>query len=762
MQSKNRPNLVRVSALLAAMVSLAAITGCGISADAPPTNYNAPVQLAGLVLAGRNYMAYATVNIYATQPNGVPTNGTYVGTAKLLGTAKTSITGTWTVDGLSCSSPDQLYVTAVGGTPFPYLNNFTSLTNNPNSLMMTAVGDCSTLTNEDNPGNVTQIITNEASSVAAVWALRPFLSISGTTVNVTSSLTNYGGTNGVGVPGNYAGLAHAFQNANNLNPFREGAFETFTNGANSITTGGLVPVQSLNALAYIQYLCTIGAPDGATGGNFDLCKGNTSGVTGLYPLTTPVGGTAPTNSLQAMLNIANNPTYNAQALMTFAQSIIPGATTGQENYDGTTHDGVGPYIPALTSFCLTTGSCPTQDWTIALYYGPGFGGNTVTGTGAIMTSTVPAYVSVDANDNVFFSNLNSSTSTQGNILSLESNGTYRWGSLTDTTVDTYPRESVPDQFGNLWIASGGTGAGQNAVVQMDATSGAVKNIYPAPATATPLYGITADTLGNVWYTVNAASVQNLYELVKSNNYAEAVFAPSPVPIAPHQLLQVRADANNNIWAAGYSSTGGAFEYFPNTGTASAPTYTAGLISASLPSVNGYGLAVGVNGTAYMSTNSPSDGAAGELYKATVAGAGAASTLSDAPAIAVPEYTSADEYQGRFMDTDGAGNIWFTDYQTTTYLYAYFPSTGALTTFYPCFAYLPQSGSGSAAPPGTNYCGQGTGGSGISTRLDQALDSTGSLWVASYGNSGGGRMVQVISPAAPTVPLKAMGKIGVMP
>jgi hypothetical protein len=44
----------------------------------------------------------------------------------------------------------------------------------------------------------------------------------------------------------------------------------------------------------------------------------------------------------------------------------------------------------------------------------------------------------------------------------------------------------------------------------------------------------------------------------------------------------------------------------------------------------------------------------------------------------------------------------------------------------------------------------------------AVDATGSIWVASYGNSGGGRVVQIIGLASPTIPLKALGKPGVMP
>ena len=87
--------------------------------SAPSTDHTTPVTLQGQVFAGRNYMAGATVKIYQTQSNGVAGNGFYTGTAKLLTTVTANTTGGWSVQGLSCSSPDQIYVTAEAGVPYP-------------------------------------------------------------------------------------------------------------------------------------------------------------------------------------------------------------------------------------------------------------------------------------------------------------------------------------------------------------------------------------------------------------------------------------------------------------------------------------------------------------------------------------------------------------------------------------------------------------------------------------------------------------------
>jgi len=317
------------------VAAVVALTGCGVNGSTPTTDYAAPVTLQGQVFAGRNYMAGATVKIYATQPNGAAANGSYSGKAKLLTTATANTTGGWSVSDLSCSSPDQLYVTAEAGVPYASGQTSTSLANNPNSLMMTAIGDCSILSSTQGTNNITSVVTNEASTVAALWALRNFISLDGTTVNITSASTNYTGTKGVGTPTNFAGLAHAFLNANNLSPYKVGNFVQYTNGSADGSGGGLVPVQELNSLAYAQYLCTIG---GTKEGDFSYCST-------LYQLATPPGGSAPTNSLQAMLNIARYPKNNAADILNF--TLIPIPFSGQK---ASQQINSGVYVPYLTSF----------------------------------------------------------------------------------------------------------------------------------------------------------------------------------------------------------------------------------------------------------------------------------------------------------------------------------------------------------------------------------------------------------------------------
>ncbi|WP_187143242.1 hypothetical protein [Terriglobus albidus] len=714
-----------LTALGALPLALVAVTGCGVKQAAPTTSYSNPATLQGQVFAGRNYMAGATVKIYETQSNGVAGNGYYTGTAKLLQTLTANTTGGWSTSNLSCSSPDQIYVTAEGGTPYPSGLNYTTLSNNPNSLLMTAIGDCSLLSAATSSNNVTSIVTNEASTVAAVWALRNFISLNGTTVNVASASTNYAGTKGAGVAGNYAGLAHAFLNANNLSPYKIGNFVQYTNGSADGTGGGLVPVQELNSLAYAQYLCTIGG-NGTTAGDFSNCSK-------LYQLATPPGGTAPTNSLAAMLNIARYPANNAQAILDFSLTPIP--ASGQT---GSQQINAGVYVPALTGFG-TAGSGGATDWSVAIYYLAGYGA-TSSGQG----STYPLFVTIDANDNVYFSNPNASTSTAGNVIALNSAGQSLWTSATDTKNLSIPRGIAADAAGHIWVANGSTTASNAFVQEMDATTGNLLQRYTSSSTS--LYGVAVDSLGNVWYGASTTTGQNLHELaLKGSQYTEATFSvtPSSATTAPYQI---RPDGNNNIWIAGNGSSTTQAIYFPNTGTAASPTYTAGLKFATMSGSGAYGIAADASGNAYMVPNTTTGG----FYKTTVTGSGSSATL------AASKVTSNPAANSRFLDVDGSGNLWFLDNATGTFLYQYNPSSATMASFYPCYNAGTMTGTGTATST-VQTCS-----TGMSTKQDLAIDSTGSVWVASYGNSGGGRMVQIIGLASPTVPLRAAGKPGVMP
>ena len=84
---------------------------------------------------------------------------------------------------------------------------------------------------------------------------------------------------------------------------------------------------------------------------------------------------------------------------------------------------------------------------------------------------------------------------------------------------------------------------------------------------------------------------------------------------------------------------------------------------------------------------------------------------------------------RFLDIDGVGSIWYLDNATGTFLYQYIPSTNTTNSYYPCYNAGTSTGTGTATST-VQTCS-----TGMSTKQDLAVDSTGSVWVASYGNLG---------------------------
>ena len=153
---------------------------------------------------------------------------------------------------------------------------------------MAALGPCSSLT----PGTFINI--NELTTVAAVSALAPFMT-SATAIGSASYDNTY--------------LANAFTVANEFVDTSTG----LSPGPN-LPNGTTVPTAELNTLADILSACINSA--GGTAGDTSLCGT-------LFSLTTVSPSPAPANTIQAMLNIANNPTQNVAALYALVPPTPP-------------------------------------------------------------------------------------------------------------------------------------------------------------------------------------------------------------------------------------------------------------------------------------------------------------------------------------------------------------------------------------------------------------------------------------------------------
>ncbi len=263
-------------------VSLGVVTltlaGCGAGPPAPRSIPAGNTQYSGSVHGGQQPVVGASIQLYTV---GTTADGSSA-TPLLTSTVTSGPDGSFTITGLySCTNATQVYIVATGGNPG-------LSTANPNIALMAALGPCSSLTPS------TFISINELTTVAAVAALAPFMS-SATAIGSSSYDNTY--------------LANAFTLANEYVNTTTGTAP----GAN-VPSGDTVPVDELNTLADILSACINST--GGVAGDGSLCGQ-------LFGFTTVSPSPAPTDTIQAMLNIANNPTLNTSALYSLTPPTPP-------------------------------------------------------------------------------------------------------------------------------------------------------------------------------------------------------------------------------------------------------------------------------------------------------------------------------------------------------------------------------------------------------------------------------------------------------
>jgi len=237
------------------------------------------------------------VQLYAVGTSGDGSTATPL----IASTITTDSSGYFTITGqYTCPTGSTLvYLLATGGNP-----GLSAGTNNTGIVLVAALGQCQTLSSS------TFIVVNEVTTVTTVAALSNFI-VSPTAIG-----------SGVGDAGS---LAAAFTLANEYANYTTGS----TPGSN-VPSGYSVPTTQINTLANILAACI-----NSSGG----VAGDGSNCGSLYSSTT-VSGTAPTNVLNAMLNIANNPSANLTAILSLVTA------------------GGSPFQPAL--------SVPPPNWSVAL------------------------------------------------------------------------------------------------------------------------------------------------------------------------------------------------------------------------------------------------------------------------------------------------------------------------------------------------------------------------------------------------------------
>ena len=385
-----------------------------------------------------------------------------------------------------------------------------------------------------------------------------------------------------------AGLGHAFANAANLvdavhyNGTAPAGTAYTTVPGNSL---GSVPQAELNALADIMQYCT------NSGGGV---AGDSSNCGNFFADATPSGGTAPVDTLSAMINVAKNPTTS-----------VGGTCTG---------------TPATSGglFCLLAGgglafqpvlATVPHDWTLAITYTGLVVGSTSSSWGSPVTTTYyPEWLALDANDDVYVIAGNANTSAgsvTSTMASMTSNGTGIWtnASTVDAANGCYPGMVALDTNGNVWntYAAPSSKTCTAAIYGRSAATGGAAGSIFASSTLTPEYtvqgqafGLAFDRSNNLWYARDTSSGssmmerfpyagaagtyqnQSLTSVPAGNGAADIILTGSTGTPAGTlaNTFDILIDANSNVYVSTYSSSvTGVVYVVPNLTPASTPSYS---------------------------------------------------------------------------------------------------------------------------------------------------------------------------------------------
>jgi len=755
------------SSIAAALVAVVALTVTGCSFDASQNAVSTSADLTGIIHGGPNPVKGATVTLYATQSNG------YGGAGLQLAQTTTDSNGGFLFNASSytCPAGQQAYVTSAAG-------NTGANTANANSLLMAAIGPCSSL------GSSTVIWIDEPSTIAAAYALSNFITVSGSgasaVVGVSAPAKNNAATGsctgtGTSMTCQAAGLAHAFMNAANLvNASNISGFGTAlpngqvyatppsnpTTSSTAVALQNVVPQQLINSLANSVQACVNSrggvAADGSACGTLFT---NTT-VSSTYSSNSTFT-TAPTNTLQAMVNLAKFPFMSSSAI-TNIYNI--GSATGY-------------YLPSLTA--------APPDYSIAIIFRS-------YGSGANQVGTV-YYTTTDINDNVYATALTAPSA--GSILgavpyiahSLSSDGAGNWttpATLMATSSATYTCDAwggsaatsgacfaAPDTAGHLWVGMGANGLSVGGLWQVSTASGAVTPFTAVSGTSTYPFALAVDRNNNLFYSGTQNGANNLFEI---SSGAAATVTPTAVSVGGaafaggHLSSSIAFDTVGNIFAPLASGSNVGFSYIANTGTLSAEAFATAAnqcncLGGTIDKWPTGGM-VDASGNYWLTTqNALTKIAAGATNAQNVTGGGSTGVNSFA-------LGSATTTTLRISSIDGASTIFVPDNDTSGSVNEQSGSPTAsapgLDIYYttlatPVLATI--QGCNVGAATGNTACITGNATAPNSGMLYQAvnpaIDSTGSLWVSSEGNDA---VIQILGLAAPTWPQASYLHPGVMP
>jgi hypothetical protein len=591
------------------------LSGCGSGSVATSTGNASRLILTGHVNGGQQPVAYSTVQLWAAGTGGngsaatpmVPAGSYFPGGAPNCNPANnscsssviTDASGNFTLTGdYTCThTTDQVYISSTGGNP-----GLASGTNNGALLLLAALGSCGNLSAS------THIDIDEITTVAAAWALAPFMDQKG---NIGASATNT------------VGIANAFLNAQLLADSATGL---------AATLPGNLTVETGKLYAFANSIASCVNSDG------------TSGCQPLFAAATPATGTAPTNTLGAALNVVRNPANHVAAVFNSSSPIPPfpsslSAPPGDWTMSLTVSGG-GVYFPTALAVDSFGNVWAGGYYGVLSAFSPQGTPRSSSGFGVGTLSEVYG-LAIDISNNIWVSNEESPHhgnfgsvtkflgASSGAALGTLANGTqYLYSSFTD-----YPDAIAADTNGDMLVSNYGNatatvfnssgsaildGVGNSAngglafpkAVSFDATHGlwvanegdqtiahfdATGTLLGRPQCCNGASGIATDAFGNAWvasYNDSSISeVSNANSILIQTDQQGGVTNPSGIVV----------DAGQNVWVTNYR--GASFSEFAGNrnvlpaGTGISPSSGYG-VDAKL--VEPYGIAVDASGNLWVS------------------------------------------------------------------------------------------------------------------------------------------------------------------
>ncbi len=282
--TRTRPRMPKMftpirSLAILPVLAAGALTGCGSGSNSAVQTSSSPASfsITGRVHGGQQPVVGSQIFLYAAGKTGTASAPRAMLTAPVVtvGGGSFNITGLY-----SCQAGDQVYIVASGGDAGAGPNASIGL--------MAALGPCSSL--QANAAS-TFIDINEVTTVGAVYALAPYMTgVQNLGSDATTASSN--------------ALAAAFASSKTM-------VDTSAGQALATSTGnGIVPQTTINSLANSLAAC------------INSASASSSSCSNLFSYTAS-GGSTPTDTLQAALNVAHSPATNASSIYGLASAAPP-------------------------------------------------------------------------------------------------------------------------------------------------------------------------------------------------------------------------------------------------------------------------------------------------------------------------------------------------------------------------------------------------------------------------------------------------------